>query len=95
MGLFSFFSKRYPTAERQITELEVRRLISELTVPTLQGENDKEQMIRQAILDRRRGDGKISLQQIYELLTKMKNQHQISEFDRAGIMKVLQTHFSS
>ena len=94
MGLFDFFfSKRYPTAEHTLLEHDVRRLVTYLNIPSLRGEEQKERMLQQAILDRRHGDGKISLQQIYELLTKMKNNRTITVFERDQTMKVLQKYF--
>lgn len=93
MGFFS--TVKYPLAEHALTELEVQRLVTYIRVPTLEHHEEREKLIQKAILERRHGDSKISLQQIYELLTKLKDHNQITKYDREGVMKVLQTYLET
>jgi DNA-binding PadR family transcriptional regulator len=76
--------------------LEIKKLVSPYHVDTLK--QTEAESVEQAIVVRRRGDGKISLQQIYDTLTQMKNKGQISRQDRDGLIKdfeeYFQTHFS-
>jgi len=64
-----FFGKTilYPTEEHYLSEKEVKLLVSPSHVPYLKQVEEGE--VRQAVLARRRADGKISLQQIYEVLS--------------------------
>ena len=91
MSLFGFGPK-YPTVEHPLSELEIKKLVSPYHVDTLsQAESG---LVEQAIVARRRGDGKISLQQIYETLTQMKNQNKISRQDRDGLLSDFEKYFS-
>ena len=89
MGFFS--SVLYSTTEHELTEQEARRAVTYLQVPTLK--QDQERMVQEAILARRGGDGKISLQQIYEVLTGLKGANKISKYDREGVLKVMNKLF--
>lgn len=91
MGFFN--SVLYPIAEHQLIEQEVRRVVTYLTIPSLKGHDDTEKLLQQVILDRRHDGDKISLQQIYELLTKLKDQNTITKFERDETMRVLQRYF--
>ena len=93
MGFFS--SNKYSQTEYQLSELEVRRCITNINVPTLVGDPNSEKLVQDAVLARRRGDGKISLQQIYEVLNHLKSAKQISQYDRNGVIKVMQNLFQS
>jgi len=90
MSLFGF-GPRYSIKEHPITELEIKRLISHEHVMSLDSQNMSE--IEPAIIARRHSDGKISLQQIYEVLTQLKNQNKISKQDREGVMGVFENFF--
>ena len=90
-----FSSVKYPIEEHPLTETEVRKYVTYLHVPSLEHHQDREKMVQDEILARRKGDGKISLQQIYDLLTHMKDTNQITKYDRDGIMKVLQDYLST
>ena len=92
MGFFD--SVIYSTAEHQLTEIEVRRLVTYLHIPSLKGESEREKMVQNAILARRHSDGKVSLQQIYELLNTLKNQNTISKFVRDETMNALKVYYS-
>ncbi len=93
MGFFN--SIHYSQDEHPLTEFEVHKYVTYLHIPTLEHHPDREKMIQDAILARRKGDGKISLQQMYELLTHMKETNQITKYDREGVMKVLKNYLST
>ncbi|HLD31638.1 MAG TPA: hypothetical protein VJB37_01965 [Patescibacteria group bacterium] len=79
-------TKKYSTQEETLTNEEIKKMVSRLRIRTL--DQKEEDLIEQAIAARRQGDGKISLQQIHEVLTKLKNQHSISDNDRRALMEV-------
>jgi hypothetical protein len=91
MGFFSF--NKYPTAEHYLTEEHIKKIVSEVAVQTLK--SNEEALVEQAIVARRRGDGKISLQQIYETLKSLVNQKKISKYDRDALMKRFVNHFKT
>lgn len=90
MGLFGP-SVMYSTQEYSLSELEVEKLVSYTKVHTLNQEN--KDLVRSAILGRRHGDGKISLQQIYETLLSLKDIYKISKEDKNGLMEVFKQHY--
>jgi len=92
MGFFNPVT--YPTIEHPLIEEEVKRLITYLHIPSLKDQEAREKMIQQSILERRHNDGKISLQQIYELLTKMKDENIINKYNRDETMVVLKIYFT-
>lgn len=94
MSIFSSFfgtANKYPQTEKPMSELEIKKLVSPYHVNTL--EQTEADLVEQAIVVRRRGDGKISLRQIYETLTQLKNQHKISLQDRDGLMKDFEEYY--
>ncbi|OGH69891.1 MAG: hypothetical protein A3C90_00850 [Candidatus Magasanikbacteria bacterium RIFCSPHIGHO2_02_FULL_51_14] len=89
--LFGSPAGNYPQDEKSLSEVEIKKLVSRVHIRTLrQGE---EGLVEQAIAARRHGDGKISLRQIYEALTQLKNQGKISVYDRKGLMKMFEEYF--
>ncbi len=93
MGFFSSPADKYSAEEQSLTEVEIKQLVSTLNVQSL--DQKEEQLVEQLLIKRRRGDGKISLRQIYEVLLKLDNQNKISEIDRKGLMKVFENHFAN
>ncbi|MDO8626243.1 MAG: hypothetical protein Q7K39_02155 [Candidatus Magasanikbacteria bacterium] len=91
MGFFS--SVKYSTVEHYLTEHDVKRVITYIKIPTLASHPERDRLIQDAILGRRRGDGKISLQQIYDVLTSLKNANQITKYDRAEVMKEMKLFY--
>ena len=91
MSLFGL-SVKYSQVEQQLSEFDIKKLVSPYHIKTLKQEEVSE--VEQAIISRRHGDGKISLQQIYETLTHMKNKNQISRQDRDGLMKAFEEHLN-
>jgi len=90
MGLFGFTSK-YSKTEHQLSAQKIKELVSRYKVQSL--DSTEEVLAEEIIIARRRGDGKISLFQIYEVLTKLKNQNKISQVDRDGLMRVFKEYF--
>lgn len=91
MGFFN--PVHYSPAEHYLTEHEVKHHITNIAVPAFQTHSEREKLVQDTILARRRGDGKISLQQIYELLTRLKDGGQITKYDRDDVMKIVQKLF--
>lgn len=91
----SFFSAsgKYPQNEKPLTEKEIKLLVSRIKIKSLQPE--EESLVEQSLLARRGSDGKISLRQIHEVLTKLKNQNKISHYDREGLMEVFEEHLKN
>lgn len=89
MGLFSTIfgsSAKYSTQEHQLSELEIKKLVSHANVLSV-GKSD-ENIVEQALIARRGSDGKISPQQIYETLLRLQNTYKISKQDKEGLMKI-------
>lgn len=94
MGLFDlFFSSgaKYPQNEYYLTEKEIRALVSKIHVKSL--EQGEERAVEDAIVARRRGDGKIALRHIYEALLHLQYQKKISKWDREKLMEAFQKFF--
>ncbi len=89
MSLFS--ANHHSQLEHQLTEAHLKLLVSSVHINTLKQE--EAQIVREEILRRRGGDGQISLHQIYEVLTRLKDQNKISKFDRESIMKRFVEYF--
>ncbi len=87
MSLFGS-SIKYSIVEHQLSEFDIKKLVSHYKVKSL--DSNEEDLVEDTIIARRRGDGKISLQQIYEALTQMKDQNKISRQDRDGVMRVFE-----
>jgi len=92
MSFFSFGPK-FSKVEHPITELEVKRLVSHENAMTLDAKNCL--AIEAAIISRRQSDGKISLQQIWDTLTHLKNQNVISKQDRTSAMELFKKFYSA
>ena len=97
MGLLSSLwgssGSKYSNKERPLTRAEIKQLVSSIKVRTI--DSREEELIEKAIIDRRLGDGKISLRQIYEALSKLVSSGRISKYDRDGLMSVFKNHFNS
>ena len=93
MGLFGSPADKYSPIEHALSELEIKRLVSRLNVQSL--DQNEEELVENLLISRRKGDGKISLRQIYEVLVKLDYQNKISEVDRKGLMAVFEEHFAN
>ena len=90
MSLFSLFgpSIKYSRDKHQVTTEQIKRLMWSLQSTSI-SETNKD-TVAEAILAKRDNDDKISLQNIYEALTKLKNENHITKSDRDSFMKVFQ-----
>ena len=91
MSLFGLGVK-YSQVEHQLSEFDIKKLVSHIKVMSV--DQHDEGIVESALIARRHGDGKISLQQIYETLTQLKNQNKISLQDRDGLMRVFEEYLS-
>ena len=92
-SLFGTSSDKHSQEERSLSGIKIKELVSTYKVRSLNAK--EEALVEQSIIDRRKGDGKISLRQIDEALRKLENTYKISEHDRKGIMSVFKKYFSS
>ncbi len=86
MGLFSSPADKYSAHEQYLSEHDLKRVVNHERIHIL--EQDKVERIREAILKRRMGDGKISLRQIYKLLQTMVPD-EINKFERDAVMEAV------
>ena len=91
MSLFSF-GPQYSKVEHPLIDLEIKRLVSREHMPTLDQKNCL--AIEAAVIERKHSDGKISLQQIWEVLTSLKNKNIISKQDRSSVMEMFKNYYS-
>lgn len=80
----------YSQEEKSITEKKIRELVSQVKVKSLT--DDEEACVEEHLLARRGRDGKMSLQQVYEVLYTLWRQNKISETDKDGLFKVFQSY---
>ena len=94
----SFFSTlfgasvKYSRVEHPLTTEQVRHIMWSIHLPHINQENER--AVSDAILARRHGDGKISLQQIYETLRQMETRRVITLPDRKSFMDAFKKHFA-
>jgi len=88
-----FGGQQYSTSEHFLSEIEIKKCVSREHVASLTEEECS--VIEQALIERRRGDGKISLAQIHEVLVKLESSHKISKYDKEGLMKVFRSFLGS
>ncbi|MBI2437062.1 MAG: hypothetical protein HYV41_04970 [Candidatus Magasanikbacteria bacterium] len=93
MGFFSYLfgtgeyaQSKLSKVEQYLSKQEIQKLVSEYKTKSLS--SSEEAIIEKVIELRRKGDGKISLWQIDEVLKKLVAQKSISKYDREGVMKV-------
>lgn len=91
--LFGSPGGKYSPKERPISIEQIKTVVSRSRIQSLDG--DEEKLIEQVIEKRRRGDGKISMRQIDEVLRKLVADHAISPFDREGVIKAFEQFFGS
>jgi len=87
-----FSSNDYSQAQKYITEAQVRRLCTWVGSSNL-SQSDS-QVAAEAILKRRGSDGHMSLYQIYDTLTELKDNGQISKFDRETLVERFEEFFN-
>ena len=86
-------TSRFPKEEKNLSSLDIKKLVSRIKTKSLT--QTEEVLIEQAIMKRRLGDGKISLFQINEALTKLKNQNKLSKFDVDSINAIFKNYFDT
>ncbi len=89
--LFGSIADNYSNVEHPITEVKIKQLVSEVRIHSLN--QVEEGLVEEAISARRKGDGKISLRQIYEVVKYLRYSHKISEVDQRSLMKVFNDYF--
>ena len=96
MGIFTAIfesnSSKYSNNEQYLSAIQIKQLVSRVKVKSLS--HSEESLVEQTIIARRRGDGKISLHQIDEVLRKLKHTNKISNSDWKGLMRVFSGHFN-
>lgn len=90
-SLFGSIASNYSNVEHPLTEIKIKQLVSEAHVHSLS--NAEEGLVERSISTRRRGDGKISLRQIYEVVRSLRYSHKISEVDQRGLMSVFNGYY--
>ncbi|MEK7644694.1 MAG: hypothetical protein AAB390_05345, partial [Patescibacteria group bacterium] len=90
-SLFGSVADNYSNLEYPLTEEKIKQLVTQARISSLTA--GEENLVERAIADRRRGDGKISLRQIYEVVRSLKYNHKISEADFRGLMKIFNEYF--
>jgi hypothetical protein len=86
-------TSRFPKEEKKLSTLEIKKLVSRIKTKSLT--QKEEILVEQAIMKRRLGDGKISLFQINEVLTKLKNQNKLSKFDVDSLNAIFKNYFDT
>ncbi len=93
MGLFGP-SIKYSQKEYQFPEVEIKRFLAHVRINSSGSfTNSEEEAVENAILARRRGDGAISLQQIYEVLSNLRNKNIITKVDFSSLMDDFKGYF--
>jgi|WetSurMetagenome_2_1015567.scaffolds.fasta_scaffold87282_2 hypothetical protein len=85
-------SVKYSQNKHQLTMEDLRHILWHIHLASISEPN--KQAVQQAVLARRVEGDKISLQIIYETLTKMKDLNQITKSDRGQFMKIFQEYFT-
>ena len=90
MSLFSLFGPtiKYSRDLHQLTGEQVKHLMWHTHLVSVNQAN--KDAVAAAVLAKRDSDDKISLQHIYETLTKLKNENRITKMDRDLFMKIFQ-----
>ena len=90
MSLFSLFGPtiRYSRDKHQVTTEQIKRLMWNIHSTSITETN--KDAVAEAILAKRDNNDKISLQNIYEALTKLKNEGRITKTDRDLFMKIFE-----
>ena len=94
MSLFSLFGAtiKYPQDKRQITTEQIKHLMWNTHLTSISQAN--KDTVAEAVLTKRNGEDKISLQHIYEVLTRLKNENRITKIDRESFMKIFLGFFT-
>jgi hypothetical protein len=85
-------SAKYSRDKHQLAAEDLKRILWHVHLASISGAN--KEAVQQAVLARRVEGDKISLQTIYETLTKMKDLNQITKSDREQFIKIFQEYFT-
>ncbi len=91
--IFGFSASNLSTEEKSVSRAVIDNLVSSSRVQSLSQKEAIE--IRQELDKRRRGDGKISLAQVHEVLLRLRNQNKISEVDKKGVERQFKNYFEN
>jgi hypothetical protein len=94
MSLFSLFGPtiKYPQDKHQITTEQVKHLMWHVHLTSISQAN--KDTVAEAVLAKRDGEDKTSLQHIYEVLTRLKNENRSTKIDRDLFMKIFVEFFT-
>ena len=94
MSLFSLFGStiKYSQNKHPLTTEDLKHILWHVHLSSISEEN--KQTVMQAVLSARSEGDKISLQHIYETLTKLKYQNRITKVDKESFMKIFQEYFT-
>ncbi len=94
MSLFSLFGPtiKYPQDKHLVTTEQIKHLMWHTHLVSISQAN--KDTVAEAVLAKRQSDDKISLQYIYETLTRLKNENRITKIDRDSFMHVFEEFFT-
>lgn len=91
MGFFSSPADKYSQVQHEITELDIKKMISHERIRSL--DHTQVALIEETLLAARGGDGKLSMRQAYEALHQLFNQQKISKLDQKSVIAALDEYF--
>ena len=83
--MFFFNSSKYSEKSREVTKSQIRKLCSWAGLDNLRQNESK--LVEEAVINKMKYSGKISLNKVNRVLKKMKNEHLISSVDKKSLMK--------
>ncbi len=99
MSLFTDFfdvlvgkDSRHSSVQKFLSRRDICKIVSRNKIISLSLEEEK--LVEEAIIKRRKGDGKISMQQVEEMLINLKNERKISETDYKALIKLFLDYFA-
>lgn len=94
MGLF-WTSKKYSQEQKSLGSDELQKIIRNGLAHVQNISDDDRAIVERTLLATKGTDGKISLEQIYEALHHLRNQHTISPADERTFMELFKEHLGS
>ncbi|MFA6485950.1 MAG: hypothetical protein WCT40_01110 [Candidatus Magasanikbacteria bacterium] len=97
MSIFTLFGPtiKYSQREHPLPTLDLKRLLMQVHIRPGTTVNDHDRDLAFESIEARRGsDGKISLQQIYEVLKKFKDQRALTKIDFQTLMKAFEEYYA-
>ena len=86
-----FSSNKYSQKQKYITEDQIKKAC--IWVGDANISQADSEITFEVVIKKRGTDGQISLYQVYDVLTKLKNQGKISKYDRKDIMERFEEYF--